>query len=157
MQNPTHLKEERREGSITTIHDTKYLKFLFLCCGEWGSSSSVATGVRGRRGGDRRRRGGLALVALGEKPKSVNLPDKVGDAGPSSKPKPNHKDPYHNEGIEDIHCRPAWHEERRLLCSILRNKSNTLNFMTGFHNFERGIAEDWKANYWEGDESKSDS
>ena len=62
-----------------------------------------------------------ALVAFGKKPKCVNLPYEVGHAGPSSKPKSNYKNPYHNECIEDIHCSPAWHEERRLLCSILQN------------------------------------
>lgn len=67
-----------------------------------------------------------ALVAFGKKPKCVNLPYEVGHAGPSSKPKSNYKNPYHNECIEDIHCSPAWHEERRLLCSILQNEKNKI-------------------------------
>jgi len=65
----------------------------------------------------------LALVALGKEPKIVNLLDEVGHAGPSSKPKPNHQNPHHNKCIEHIHCSPAWHKERRLLCSILQNKN----------------------------------
>lgn len=63
----------------------------------------------------------LALVAFGKEAKSVNLPDEIGHTSPSSEPKSNHKYPYHNEGIYDIHCSPAWHEEGRLLCSILKN------------------------------------
>ena len=78
---------------------------------------------------------GLALVALGKEPKCVNLPHKVGHAGPSSKPKPNHKNPQHNECIQDIHCSPAWHEERGLLCGILhtmrKNKHSDLLILEG--------------------------
>lgn len=36
------------------------------------------------------RRGRLALIALGEESKCVNLPDEVGHAGPTTEPKPNH-------------------------------------------------------------------
>jgi len=70
---------------------------------------------------------GLALVTLGKEPKSVNLLDEVGHAGPSSKPKPNHQNPHHNECIEHIHCSPAWHEDRRLLSSILQNKKQIVS------------------------------
>ncbi|KAK2414624.1 auxin transporter protein [Trifolium repens] len=68
----------------------------------------------------------LALVALSKKPKCVNLSNEVGHTSPSTKPKPNHQYPYHNECIENIHCCPAWHEERRFFSSILQNNnSNT--------------------------------
>lgn len=61
-----------------------------------------------RGGGVPRRSRRLALVALGEESERVNLPNEVGHAGPTTKPKPDHKNPNHNEGIEHIHCSPAW-------------------------------------------------
>ena len=65
-------------------------------------------------------RGRLALIALGEESKCVNLMDEVGHASPTPEPKPNHQHPHHHEGVDHIHGRPVSEEERRLLCSILQ-------------------------------------
>lgn len=133
MQNPTHIKSKRGVVCISTnpsMYDTKYLVFFSssrerkrekLCYVEQCEHASVVVsgGVRGWRGHNRRCRR-LALVALGKEAKSVNLPYKIGHTGPSSKPKSNHKNPYHNEGIKNIHCCPTRHEERRFLCCILQ-------------------------------------
>ena len=67
----------------------------------------------------RRGEGGLALVALGEEAKGVDLSNEVGDAGPAAEPEPDYQDPDHYEAVQYVHSRPAWEEERRLLRRIL--------------------------------------
>lgn len=65
-------------------------------------------------------RWGLALVALGEEAKGVDLLDEVGHAGPTSETKPNYEDPPDHERIQHVHPGPARQEEWWLLCRILQ-------------------------------------
>jgi len=81
----------------------------------------------------------LALIALCEESERVHLPNEVGHASPSAEPKTNHQHPHHHEGVDNIHGGPAWHEKRRLLCSILPEKqysnklsANKLRLLTTF-------------------------
>lgn len=62
---------------------------------------------------------GRALVAFGEKPKSIDLVDEVGDAGPSTEPEPDNQDPYYDEYVYRIRAYPPTHVLRRLLHCIL--------------------------------------
>lgn len=62
---------------------------------------------------------GLALVALGKEPKSIDLFDEVVHASPPSKAEANYEDPDDYKCIYHIHSWPAWEEEWGLLCCIL--------------------------------------
>lgn len=72
----------------------------------------------GRGGGGRGRLS--ALVAFGEEPEGVDLPDEVGHGGPAAEAEADHEHPQHHEDVERVHCRPAWEEEGRLLRRILQ-------------------------------------
>lgn len=60
-----------------------------------------------------------ALIALGKESKSVNLPDEIGHASPSSKSKANYQHPYHYKCVYHIHGCPAREEKWKLLSRIL--------------------------------------
>ncbi|GER55240.1 UDP-N-acetylmuramate--L-alanine ligase [Striga asiatica] len=48
-----------------------------------------------------------ALVAFSEKPKCVDLVDKIGHAGPSTKPKPNYQNPNNYKYVDHISPNPS--------------------------------------------------
>ncbi|RWW03701.1 hypothetical protein GW17_00033112 [Ensete ventricosum] len=75
--------------------------------------------------------GVAALVALGEEPEGVDLPDEVGHAGPSAEPEADDEHPPHHEGVHHVHPRPARQEEGRLLRSILQDLEGDLGIWRG--------------------------
>lgn len=68
-----------------------------------------------------------ALVALGEEPKGVDLPDEVGHAGPSAESEADDEHPSHHQGVHHVHSRPARQEEWGLLRSILQGLGGDLD------------------------------
>lgn len=102
MQNPTITHKIKGEiiyhSSIYIIQNIEENMIVALLC-DYVSS----TMIRGMKGWC----WGLALVAFCKMPKCVNLCYEVGHAGPSSKPKSNHKNPYHDECIQDIYSCPT--------------------------------------------------
>ncbi|RWW62398.1 hypothetical protein BHE74_00030472 [Ensete ventricosum] len=97
---------------------------LLTSCISSSNACSKLAPLLWRKG--RGRMGAAALVALGEEPEGVDLPDEVGHAGPSAEPEADDEHPPHHEGVHHVHPRPARQEEGRLLRSILQDLEGDL-------------------------------